>query len=142
MQNRLLSVMPKVGYSHQRQVYADPRREMLLNYVSASFDIKGAISPSEKWLVSAQVGYGYVSPLSSCDLLISEAIDSETSLISVSEQYYNHFSNNQSQVSANISATRSLNKQYALQLAVDYVYSRYVGSLHENEITTTIKFIF
>jgi hypothetical protein len=93
-------------------------------------------------LISAQVGYGYVSPLSSCDLLISEAIDSETSLISASEQYYNHFSNNQSQVSANISATRSLNKQYALQLAVDYVYSRYVGNLHENEITTTIKFIF
>lgn len=141
-QNRLLSVMPNVGYTHQRQVYADPRREMLLNDVSASLDIKGAISPSEKWLVSAQVGYGYVSPLSSCDLLISEAIDSETSLISASEQYYNHFSNNQSQVSANISATRSLNKQYALQLAVDYVYSRYVGNLHENEITTTIKFIF
>jgi hypothetical protein len=141
-QNRLLSVLPKVSYSHQRQIYADPRREMLINDISASVDVKGAISPDEKWLVATQVGYGYVAPLNSCNLSILDPIDSEASLISATDLYYNHYSNNHSQVSANLSATRSLTSQYALQLSVGYEYSKYVGGLNDNEITTTIKFIF
>jgi hypothetical protein len=140
--NRLLSVSPRVGYSHDRQVYADPRRDLLLNRVNASLKAKGAVSPAQNWLVAAELGYEYIAPLSSSQLVITDATANESSLIAVLEHAYVYQSNNQSNIAASASITRSINSRYALQLSADYVRTQYTNSVHANTITTSIKFIF
>lgn len=140
--NRLLSVIPNFGYSHDRQIYADPRREMLINDFNAGINVKGAIAAAANWLVAAEVGFNYKSPLSESEFVITDAADSEKSLIDVSERYFNYASNNQSQITAAVSVTRAISKKYALQLAVDYTHTSYVDNVNDNTIKTSIKFIF
>jgi hypothetical protein len=141
-EQRLISVAPKVGYSHDRQVYVDPRRDMLLNDVNASVAVKGAISPARHWLLSAEVGYELTAPLSSSALIISDPAESERSLISATEQTFLFASHNQSDISANVSVTRSISQRYALQLAIDYTRSQYTDKVHGDYLKTSIKFIF
>jgi hypothetical protein len=140
--NRLLSLTPRVGYSHDRQVYADPRRDLLLNKVDASIKAKGAISAAKNWLIAAELGYEYISPLNSSQLVVTDATANESSLIAVLERSYLYEANDHSSITASASVTRNINSRYALQFSADYIRSQYTGSVHGNTITTSIKFIF
>jgi hypothetical protein len=115
---------------------------MLINDFNAGINVRGAIAATANWLLAAEVGFNYKSPLSESELVITDAADSEKSLIDVSERYFNYASNNQSQISAAVSVTRAISKKYALQLAVDYSHTSYVDNVNDNTIKTSIKFIF
>jgi hypothetical protein len=88
------------------------------------------------------VGYELTAPLSSSALIISDPAENERSLISATEQTFLFASSNQSNISASISATRSISQRYALQLAIDYTRSQYTDKVHGDYIKTSIKFIF
>lgn len=140
--NRLLSVAPKVGYSHNRQVYADPRRDWLLNKVDAAATVTGAIAPAKQWLLSAELGYELSAPLSSSELIVTGETVSEMSLIDVLQRSFAYQSENQHRYNISVSATRTLTERYALQLAVDYTRTQYANSVHGNTIISSIKLIF
>jgi hypothetical protein len=140
--NRLLSVAPKVGYSHDRQVYADPRRDWLLNKVDAAVTVNGAISPAKKWLVAAELQYELSAPLSSSALVVTGETVSELSLIDVLQRSFTYQANNQHRYGIGASATRALNTRYALQLLLNYARTQCTNSVHANTIISSIKLIF
>jgi hypothetical protein len=141
-QQRMLSIMPAVGYNHRRQVYIDPRRDMLLNNRYASLQLSGAIIPHQKWLIAVKCGLDYVAPLKSSNLQLTSPVESEAMLLDVLQRHYDYLSNNQMKLNVGVSASRCVNQNYALQLAVDYIRTDYTHSVYDNLITSAIKFIF
>jgi hypothetical protein len=109
-----LSVMPAVGYSHDRQVYADPRIDLLVNTVTAACAVKADCPVSDKWMVSARAKF---------DGRFADAGDVL-------------------RFNAAASVLRTITEKYALSLGVDYTRAEYKDSVHQNTINTSIKFIF
>jgi hypothetical protein len=109
-----LSVVPQAGYSHDRQVYADPRIDLLVNAVNVACAVKADCPVSNDWMVSARAKCG------------------------------NQFAtdNDILRVDVGASATHAISKKYALQLGVDYTRAQYTDNVHQNTINTSIKFIF
>jgi hypothetical protein len=139
---RLLSIQPAAGYSHRRQVYADPRREWLLNAVNARMDVRGAVAPSARCLLTLDAGYAYTKPLSSSQLVIIDAVANEASLIAVTQQAYANSAHDSQQCTATLSALRSLTERYAVQLSLSASSLRYYGGEHDDRLTAAVKFVF
>jgi hypothetical protein len=115
---------------------------MLLNNRYASLQLSGAIIPHQKWLIAVKCGLDYVAPLKSSNLQLTSPVESEAMLLDVLQRHYDYLSNNQMKLNVGVSASRCVNQNYALQLAVDYIRTDYTHSVYDNLITSAIKFIF
>lgn len=137
----MLSVNPEAAWSHSREKYADPKRELLLSSITPAVTVKGTGMAGGKWTASLTLRFAYSLPLdNSCNLPFNSSIPAGMQDIDILR--YDILSKSYTTVSAGIMASRALNDRYALALSAAYSHSGYTRGIHADRVSASVSFIF
>lgn len=137
----MLSVSPEAVWSHSREKYADPRRELLLSSVTPAVTVRGTSMLGNRWTASLQLHFACSLPVdNSCDLPYNSKIPAGLQDVDIFR--YNILSKSYTTTSVGASATRSLNDRYALALSAYYSHSGYTAGIHADRLSVSAAFVF
>ena len=137
----MVALTPRALFSRSRQSYADPRRLMLLSDLTTGLEASARRNFGPNWNLRASLSADFTSPLD-CNLDLSIDPSAPLGMQLAEIRRYDILSEAHHRIEATMSATRAISRRYALMLSASYARRDYSQSIHSNDFSTSLSFIF
>lgn len=136
-----LCLVPKIGYTRDRQTYVDPWRRMIVGGFTTGIDAVLRRNSGRKWSWRFALDADCFLP-SGCSLIFPNDPAAPTGMQQVELQSYAIGSRFHCAIGGSVDLIRAVSSKYAVGLTISYHYHSFRADVRLNDVRSAISFYF